>query len=186
MTPDEHAGYQEILDFWYSEAVRVQWFSSTPELDAEIRQRFEPVWKKAARGELDHWKACPEGCLALVIVLDQFPLNMFRGEAISFSTEQIAVGVAQHAVDSGMDSQLPKEQLAFLYMPFMHSEKTVHQDISVKLFSDAGLEANTRFAHHHRDIVRRFGRFPHRNAILGRENTLEELEYLASDGAFRG
>jgi uncharacterized protein (DUF924 family) len=184
--PSEEAGYQEVIDFWYSEAVRAQWFSSTPELDAKIKRRFEAVWKKAAQGELDQWKAHPEGCLALVIVLDQFPLNMYRGEAVSFSTEQIAVGVAQYAVESGMDRQLPSERLGFLYMPFMHSEQPVHQDMSVKLFSDAGLEANARFARHHRDIVRRFGRFPHRNAILGREHTTEELEYLASEEAFRG
>lgn len=159
---------------------------STPALDAEIRERFEQIWLAAKSGQLDAWKASAEGCLALCIVLDQFPLNMFRGEARSFSTEQQAVAVTKHAVAQGFDQQLPPERVMFLYMPLMHSEHLADQDESVRLFNAVGLLDNARFAEHHRGIVQRFGRFPHRNAALGRESTPAELEYLNSKEAFKG
>lgn len=177
---------EETIEFWYSDRVRLQWFASTPELDAEMRLKYEPLWCVAAKGELDGWKTSPLGCLALAIVLDQFPLNMFRGQAISYATEQQAVGVSRYAVSKGYDKALPKNQVAFLYMPLMHSENTDDQDLSVELFERAGLEENLRFARHHRELVRRFGRFPHRNAILGRTSTPQEIEYLNSKEAFLG
>ncbi len=180
ITPDD------ILDFWYSPPMPQYWFASTPVIDADIRERFGALWEQAAAGELDAWQATPEGCLALCIVLDQFPLNMFRGEVRSFSTEQQAVVVSKQAVQRGFDTLLPLERRSFLYMPLMHSEHLVDQDESVRLFDAAGLDANARFARHHRDIVRLFGRFPHRNAVLGRESTAEELAYLASKEAFTG
>lgn len=176
----------DILDFWYTPPMSGHWFSSTPAIDADIRTHYAALWQQAAQGNLDHWRQTPEGCLALCIVLDQFPLNMFRGEAKSFATEQQAVTVSKHAVAQGLDQQLPQAQLAFLYMPLMHSENLADQDESVRLFEAAGLEVNARFARHHREIVRRFGRFPHRNAILGRESTPEELVYLNSKEAFTG
>ncbi len=176
----------DILDFWYAENMRPRWFSSTPALDGEIRARFEALWISAAAGGLEHWKTSPEGCLALVIVLDQFPLNMFRGEAKSFSTEQQAVQASKYAIAQGYDQSIACERLAFLYMPLMHSENLVDQDLAVKLFEQAGLEANLRFARHHRELIRRFGRFPHRNAILGRKSSREEVDYLASREAFLG
>jgi len=175
-----------VLDFWYDESMRQCWFSSTPELDALIRNRFEVLWLRAATGELDGWKGSAEGCLALVILLDQMPLNMFRGEVISFKTEQQAVSVCKHALAQGFDKQLPADRLAFLYMPLMHSENVDNQDLSVSLFETAGLAANLRFALHHRELIRKFGRFPHRNRILGRASTPEEEAYLSSDGAFTG
>ena len=158
------------------------WFSSTPEIDANIRSRYSVLWLQAAQGDLDHWQETAEGCLALCIVLDQFPLNMFRGDAKSFSTEQQAVAVAKHAVVRGLDQHVPVERRAFLYMPLMHSESSADQDESVRLFEAAGLDGNARFAHHHRDLIRRFGRFPHRNEVLGRETTDEERAFLASGG----
>lgn len=176
----------DILDFWYTPPLPEHWFVSTPALDADIHQRFGALWEQAAAGELDAWQASPEGCLALCIVLDQFPLNMFRGETRSFSTEQHAVAVTKHAVQQGFDQLLPPERRIFLYMPLMHSEHLVDQDESVRLFEIAGLEANARFARHHREIVRQFGRFPHRNTALGRESTAEEQAYLASKEAFTG
>jgi uncharacterized protein (DUF924 family) len=121
-----------------------------------------------------------------VIVLDQFPLNMFRGEAQSYSTGEQALEVAADAVARGLDRELEGERLAFLYMPFMHSENPGDQEQSVALFEAAGLEDNLRFARHHRELIRRFGRFPHRNAILGRPSSAEELAYLASKEAFLG
>lgn len=176
----------DILEFWYTEPMASRWFSSTQELDAEIRARYESLWRLAAEGRLDDWKHSPEGCLALVIVLDQLPLNMFRGEARSFSTEQQAVGVCKLAVARGYNREIASGRLGFLYMPLMHSENLLDQDLSVKLFEQAGLEGSLRFARHHRDLIRKFGRFPHRNAILGRESSREELDYLGSKEAFLG
>lgn len=179
-------GYREILTFWFSERVKPLWFRSTPEFDAELRERFFHTWEAAAAGEFDSWRQTPEGALALVIVLDQFPLNMFRGRPESFSTAEQALEVAAGAVEKGWDKELDSSQLAFLYMPFMHSENPEDQERSVALFEAAGLESNLRFARHHRDLIRRFGRFPHRNAILGRASTDKELDYLASKEAFHG
>ncbi len=178
--------YSTLLDFWYSAEMRPRWFDSTPELDERIRIRFEPLWQLAAAGGLDHWQDTPEGALALIIVLDQLPLNMYRGRPEAFATEQRAVAVAKQAVARGFDTLIPKERLMFLYLPLMHSEHLDDQDLSVQLFAAAGLADNLRFAEHHRGIVRRFGRFPHRNAILSRTSTQEELDYLASPQAFKG
>lgn len=177
---------QDVIEFWYSENMRKCWFSSTPELDNQIRNKFEALWCKANEGELDEWKNSPEGCLALIIVLDQFPLNMFRGEAKSFKTGQKAIEAARYALEKGYNRVIPIDKLAFLYMPLMHSEQLEDQELSVKLFEDAHLESNLYFARHHREIIRKFGRFPHRNAILGRESTIEEIEYLKSRDAFLG
>ncbi len=177
---------QEILEFWFTEPVSSHWFSSTPELDQEIERRYQRLWAQAKDGLLDHWMTTAEGCLALVILLDQFPLNMFRSEADSFLTEEQAREVAAFALKRDFDQTLGDSQKAFLYMPFMHSESLQDQDRSVALFEAAGLKANLSFARHHRELIRRFGRFPHRNAILGRQSTSEERAYLESDEAFRG
>ncbi len=177
---------QSIVDFWFSEPVRKRWFDSTPEFDAQLKQRFEGVWEAAARGDLADWEATPEGVLALVIVLDQFPLNMFRGRPESFATEAASRAVAERAIARDFDAQLDDEGKPFLYLPFMHSEALQDQERSVALFAAAGLEASLKWARHHRDIVKRFGRFPHRNAILGRANSAEEQAYLDDPGAFRG
>ncbi len=177
---------QDVIEFWYTPAHRKFWFASTPEMDEIIRSRFETTWEAARSQQLDHWQQTPEGCLALTIVLDQFPLNMYRNTTESFATEQQAVAITRHAITQGFDQQLPGDRLAFLYMPLMHSEHLDDQNESVRLFSAAGLQDNARFARHHRDLIRRFGRFPHRNIILGRTSTPEEIEYLESDKAFKG
>lgn len=182
----EPADIEAVLAFWFDERVRPRWFDSTPELDEEIRRRFQSLWESAEQGGLDDWAAQPNGALALAIVLDQFPLNMFRGEPRSFATEQAAVRLARRAVREGLDQSLEPQRRVFLYMPLMHSEDPEDQDRSVHLFEASGLEQNARFARHHRELVRRFGRFPHRNAILGRQSTPEEIAYLASDEAFTG
>lgn len=176
----------DVIDYWFAEPMRKHWFRSTPDLDARIRDRFGAIWRQAAGGELSAWMRTPQGSLALAIVLDQFPLNMFRGQADAFASEAQAIEVVLHAIDRGFDRQLPLEQLAFLYMPLMHSEDLEHQERSVRLFEAAGLESNARFARHHRDLIRRFGRFPHRNLIIGRPSTAEERAYLASKEAFTG
>ena len=174
----------DILDFWYSDAISKHWFASTTELDAEIKQKFETLWQDAASHKLDSWQIQADGCLALCIVLDQFPLNMFRGEAQSIATEQQAVEVAKTAIKFGFDQEIADDRVAFLYMPLMHSENMDHQDLSVACFEKRQLEHNSRFARHHRDIIRRFGRFPHRNQILGRESSQDEIDYLNSEEAF--
>lgn len=177
---------KEIIDFWFSDRVKKQWFSSSSELDNELIEKYEAIWVKASSGKLDDWGDDPDGCLALVIILDQFPLNMFRGQAKSFKTERRSVEIAQNAIKKELDQKIEKDKLAFLYMPFMHSEDLSDQDMSVKLYRENNLEANIGFAEHHREIIRRFGRFPHRNRILGRESSEEELRYLASENAFKG
>jgi uncharacterized protein (DUF924 family) len=176
----------EILNFWFSEKIKPYWFNSTPEIDQEISQKFESVWELAAEGKLDEWHNTADSCLALIIILDQFPLNMYRNQAKSFSTEAKAIEMAEYAVAHQFDQQLSNEKLTFLYMPFMHSENLAHQDRSVTLFEAAKLETNLQFARHHRDIIQRFGRFPHRNAISGRDSTDAEIEYLNSKEAFLG
>ena len=124
--------------------------------------------------------------LALAIVLDQLPLNMYRGEARSFSTEAKAISVSKQAIEAGLDNALAKDKVGFLYMPLMHSEALADQQLSVEKFEQAGLQDNARFARHHMGLVERFGRFPHRNAILGRQSSEDEIEYLNSEQAFKG
>jgi uncharacterized protein (DUF924 family) len=177
---------QEILDFWFSDEVRKLWFNSTPEFDALLRERFEALWMRASGGELDGWLQTAAGCLALIIVLDQFPLNMFRGQAQSFASEAQSREVARVAIDKGFDQDLDLRSRAFLYMPFMHSEELVDQQLALQLFAQPGLEGSLRFALHHHDVIRKLGRFPHRNKSLGRENSEAEIEYLNSKEAFTG
>lgn len=175
---------QEVLDFWFSAVAAKRWFRSTPAFDAEIRSRFEPLWQAARDGQLSGWEDTPEGALALVIVLDQLPLNMYRDQPAGYVTEAASREVAARAIARGFDAALEDRQKAFLYLPFMHSEDPADQERSVALFERAGLSDNLKWARHHRDIVRRFGRFPHRNAVLRRESTAEELAWLASPEAF--
>jgi len=177
---------QEVLAFWFSPQVRPLWFRSTPAFDRELAARFMETYRAAAAGGLTDWDDSAQGALALVIVLDQFPLNMFRGTPASFATESAARRAADAAIAAGFDAELSDEQKAFLYMPYMHSEGLRDQDTSVQLYEAAGLSNNLKFARHHRDLIRRFGRFPHRNSILGRQSTREEIAYLNSKEAFRG
>ena len=177
---------ESIIDFWFSKKVSKLWFKSTPEFDDVIRQRFEKTWVKACNNELSHWKESANGIRALIIALDQFPLNMYRGKAISYSSENQAIDIARYAIEKNYDQEFTGEKLQFLYMPFMHSENLNDQHLSVELFEKTGLDNNIRFAKHHRDIIKRFGRFPHRNKTLHRTNTKEETEYLNSPKAFKG
>jgi uncharacterized protein (DUF924 family) len=177
---------QDIIRFWFDEIDSKLWFKSTPKFDAQLRARFEPAYLAALKYELRDWQHSPEGCLALVVLLDQFPLNMYRGKAESFAGEQKSREVARLAIEKKFDLALSDPQKAFLYMPFMHSENLKDQDLSVSLYEKARLEQNLRFAIHHRDLIKKFGRFPHRNKILCRESTAAEITYLNSDEAFLG
>lgn len=174
----------DIIHYWFSEKSKQFWFASTPSIDKEITFRYETVWEKAASGGLRSWGETADGSVALIIILDQFPLNMFRGKAKGFKTESMAVEVALNAIDNGFDEEMDNEKLLFLFMPLMHSENLGHQNLQVYLFEKYNF--NLEFSKHHRDLVKKFGRFPHRNEILGRMSTMEELDYLLSDNAFRG
>ncbi|MEA3303854.1 MAG: DUF924 family protein [Pseudomonadota bacterium] len=171
-----------ILDFWFSDEVEALWFRSTQSFDREIRDKFESLWQQGCNGELSPWEQTPQGSLALVILLDQLPLNMFRDQPQSFITEQASRDVAHRAIEKGFDKQLDNRHKHFLYMPLMHSEELSDQNRSVALLEAAGMTDNLRWAKHHRDIIARFGRFPHRNQILNRKSTSEELEWLKSGG----
>lgn len=173
-----------VLDFWFAPGMEKRWFNSSAALDAEIAARFGELWQAGRDGALRAWESDAPGALALTILLDQFPLNMFRHRPESFSTEALARGVADRAIARGLDARLQAPRLPFLYLPFMHSEDAADQARSVRLFEQAGLTENLRFARHHRDIIARFGRFPHRNAILGRPSTAEEIAWLASPQGF--
>ncbi|MCK4586154.1 MAG: DUF924 domain-containing protein [Gammaproteobacteria bacterium] len=176
----------DILTLWFSERVEPLWYNSTPEFDQELRDKYLDTYQAALKGELSAWEETPQGALALVVCLDQFPLNMFRNRAESFAGEAPSRQVAARAIEKGFDQSLEGAQKVFLYLPYMHSEELTDQDRVLELFSKAGLEDNLKWANHHRDIVKRFGRFPHRNAVLGRQSTPEEIAYLSSDEAFTG
>jgi uncharacterized protein (DUF924 family) len=175
---------QELLDFWLGELTPEDWFRGGETLDARIRDRWWPVWEEARHGAFREWTVAPRGCLALVILLDQFPRNMFRGSALAFASDRRALAVARAAVLAGHDRRLDLPERAFVYMPFEHSEAQVDQDRCVRLFLLAfGKEHEfLRHARAHREIIRRFGRFPYRNAALGRDSTPEEVAFLEAGG----
>ena len=178
--------YKDIIDFWFDENTKPLWFNSSPVFDAELKEKFEETYIAACDGKLSSWENNAEGLLALVILFDQFSLNMYRGDEKSFATEKRSREISLKAIEKGLDKTLTNEQKAFMYMPFMHSETLTDQDKAITLFEEAGLKENAKYAHHHRDIVQRFGRFPHRNSILNRENTDAEKNYLMSGEAFLG
>jgi len=177
---------QSVVEFWYSPQVKPLWFNATPEFDAQLRQRYEALYRRAAAMQLATWEENSVGALALVILLDQLPLNMYRGKTESFAGEAAARAIAQRAIEHGLDQRLDDEQKLFLYMPYMHSESIADQERAVSLYQEAEMYEHVKHARHHRDIVLRFGRFPHRNAILGRASTEAELAYLGSEEAFCG
>ena len=170
-----------ILAFW-RKAGREHWYEHDDAFDAEIRRRFLALWQKAAGGELTSWEASDDGALALVIVLDQFPRNMFRGTPQAFASDARARDVARRAIAKAVDRRVDPVLLEFLYLPFMHSEYLADQLRCIELSREAGLAENTKWAEHHAEIIRRFGRFPHRNRILGRATTPEEQAFLDEGG----
>ncbi|HSV59262.1 MAG TPA: DUF924 family protein [Variovorax sp.] len=175
---------QEVVAFW-REAGPKRWFAKDEAFDAEFKTRFEAAHHAAASGALDAWAGDAQGALALLVLLDQFPRNTWRGSARMYATDGKALEVARAAVDAGLDQRIDDPQLrAFFYLPFMHSESLADQERSVQLCQSAHPD-NLRFAQHHRDIVARFGRFPHRNAALGRATAPEEQRFL-DEGGFSG
>ena len=183
-TKDEPIGPPEVLAFWGA-AGPDKWFEKDPAFDAVIATRFAGLWHTAAEGGLAPWEETPEGALALVIVLDQFPRNMFRGEARTYATDAAARSVADRALARGFDQQVARPERQFLYLPFMHSEDRTDQERCVALARGYGDDEFLRYAEDHADIVRRFGRFPHRNAALDRATSAEEQAFL-DGGGFAG
>jgi uncharacterized protein (DUF924 family) len=174
---------EAVLEFWFNETEREKWFRKDDAFDEAVRARFANVYRSAAAGELDRWQETPRGCLALVIVLDQFPRNMFRGDARCFATDAAARAVLRHALDSGFDEGLSVPEKQFLYLPLQHSEDAADQALSVTLNAATGDADLLKWAEAHQRIVARFSRFPHRNEILGRETTPEEAEFLKEKGS---
>jgi uncharacterized protein (DUF924 family) len=171
----------EILSFW-REAGYDRWFKKDSAFDEEIRRRFLASYEAAAAGKLSGWELTADGALALLILLDQFPRNIFRGDARAFATDPLARAIAAGAVVRGFDSQVAKELRGFFYLPFEHSEYLADQERSVAFNKAAGDANGLKWAEIHADIIRRFGRFPHRNAVLGRTTTPEEQAFLDSGG----
>lgn len=174
---------QAILDFWFVELTTQQHFAKDAVLDETIRTRFGATLEAAARCELFAWRATSEGRLAEIIVLDQFSRNVYRATTQAFAQDALALVLAQELVASGQDRGLPMAQRVFAYMPYMHSESALVHAQAVALFSQPGIEGNLDFELRHKAIIDRFGRYPHRNAILGRTSSAQELAFLAEPGA---
>ena len=176
----ESAEAAEVVAFWRA-AGPPRWFRKDSAFDAEFRERFLTLHQRAAGGELDGWAASAEGALALVILLDQFPRNAFRDTARMYATDAMAGRIARSALERGLDLEVLQELRNFMYLPLMHSEDPPDHDLCTQKTAALGGEAH-RFALHHQDIIRRFGRFPHRNALLGRASTREEEAFMAQGG----
>ena len=177
MTPDE------VLDFWFDPENQPFWFKKSVTFDESVRDRLGEAHEAAAAGRLEAWRETPEGALALVILLDQVPRNIHRDTPRAFATDPAALAVARAAVEAGFDGDLERDQKLFLYLPFEHSEDLADQERSIALFSAMGSARHTDYAVRHRDIIARFGRFPHRNTILNRPSTPQEAEFLTKPGS---
>lgn len=176
-TPDN------ILDFWFNETTPSQWWGKSEDFDKHIATRFGTLLDEASRCELYSWRDTPAGRLAEIIVLDQFSRNIFRNHSRAFACDPLALGLAQTAVTRGADLELNFTQRAFLYMPYMHSESPLIHSVAVSLFSQDGMGSNLEFELRHKNIIDRFGRYPHRNDLLGRTSTPEEIEFLGKPGS---
>ncbi|MDN6322474.1 MAG: DUF924 family protein [Halomonas sp.] len=174
---------QAVLDFWFEALTPAQWFKKDPEMDQTILQRFGALHAKAAQCECYAWRSTAHGRLAEIIVLDQFSRNIYRDDPRAFATDALALALAQEAVAAGSDTELTNEQRAFLYMPYMHSEAATIHEVAMQLFDQPGLENNRDFEVRHKAIIDRFGRYPHRNEVLGRVSTHEEQVFLKQPGS---
>jgi uncharacterized protein (DUF924 family) len=172
-----------ILSFWFQEIEPRMWWVKSAEFDRLIESRFGDVHRAAGRCELFAWRATPEGRLAEVIVLDQFSRNIHRDTPLAFACDPLALALSQEAVAAGADLRIEESRRVFLYMPWMHSESAVVHAAALELFTRPGAEDNLGYERRHKAIIDRFGRYPHRNAILGRESTPEEIAFLATPGS---
>jgi len=178
MTPSD------ILQFWFKECTPKQWFSKDENFDAKLRERFLDVHGKIVRSETKDWRVTPQGRLAEIIVLDQFSRNMFRNFPEAFAGDSLALSLAREAVKAGDDKKLTPNERQFLYMPYMHSESKEAHEEALGLFESLGGEEALKYERDHKEIIDRFGRYPHRNAILGRVSTPEEIEFMKTHTGF--
>ncbi|HEY0858467.1 MAG TPA: DUF924 family protein [Albitalea sp.] len=190
MNATENTTAAAVLDFWFGagDAPRAEWFRKDPAFDAHIAERFGPLVERALAGELRDWDHAPDSALARILLLDQFTRNIFRDSARAFAGDALALAAARAMVAQGQDLQLPALRRAFVYLPFEHAEELDAQDESVRLFSALAacsphVQEMLDYAHRHRDVIERFGRFPHRNALLGRESTADEIAFLREPGS---
>jgi uncharacterized protein (DUF924 family) len=171
----------DVLNFWFVEHGQKDWFGGGPEFDRKLADRFAETHAAVARGEAWTWRATPEGRLAEIIVLDQFSRQIHRGSPLAFASDDMALALAQEAVAGGHDMGLEPARRRFLYMPYMHSESLLVHEEAMRLFTELGEVETLKFEALHAAVLRRFGRYPRRNAVLGRKSTPEELDYIASD-----
>lgn len=175
----------EVLDFWLSEMGPEGWYAGTPEVDEQIRERFSDLWQAASEGGIEHWIAGPAATLAYLIVTDQFPRNLWRGQGKAFATDAMALAAAKVAIAEGWDMEAPEPERQFFYLPFMHSEDLAEQEYCIGLMAERMPEtgaSNHLHARAHTEVIRRYGRFPYRNEALGRETTAEEAAFLEAGG----
>lgn len=175
--------YQDIYEFWFEDIDQKSWWSAEPAFDQLIRQRFGDVLRRAALAELFNWRREPRGCLAEIIVLDQFSRNIYRGTPTAFAQDAMALALSQAAVARGVHLELTPVERGFLFLPYMHSESKVIHEAAEPLYRDHALPNNYNFELKHKQIIDRFGRYPYRNKILGRESTAEEVEFLTQPGS---
>lgn len=173
----------EIIKFWFEELNPKQWFISSEELDYRIYKQFGEIHEAAANGELEAWRQTPAESLAEIIILDQFSRNIYRGKPAAFKNDLGALVLAQEALSKGFPKKVETLKRSFFYMPFMHSESLKIHQTAVKLFNEPGMEENFEYEIKHKQIIERFGRYPHRNEILGRNSTDEEIEFLSQPGS---
>lgn len=172
-----------ILKFWFEEIGHSQWWTKNDEVDQQIRERFAEIHQKAIRCELFDWRKDAAGRLAEIIVLDQFSRNLFRDSPLSFANDSLALGLSQEAISVGADQSLSPIQRSFLYMPFMHSESLIIHEIAMDLYKKNGIKSNIDFEIKHQEVIKKFGRYPHRNKILGRASTRAEIDFLKQPGS---
>ncbi len=175
--------YQNVIHFWFDEIDKSKWYSKDHAFDELISSRFTGLHAQAAKCELFAWRSTALGCLAEVIILDQFSRNMFRGSADSFAQDSLALSLAQSAILAGLDLELTTEQRSFLYMPFMHSESLVIHEQAMDLFTKLGLASSLDYEKKHKAVIERFGRYPHRNKVLKRSSSDEEILFLQQPGS---
>jgi uncharacterized protein (DUF924 family) len=173
----------DIVRFWFEELTPKDWYRKDQALDTEIERRFGAIYAELKSGVPANWLTTPKGWLAAIIVLDQFPRNLFREDRRAFATDAEALALSKRAIAAGIDMKLMPEERAFLYMPFQHSEDAADQARSIELFTALGIPSNLDFAQRHKAIIDRFGRFPHRNGVLGRASTEDESEFLRQPGS---
>ena len=173
----------DVINFWFDEIDPKLWFKKDDQFDQHLRSRFSSIHRRAVQSELFDWRVDAEGRLGEIIVLDQFSRNMFRDSSVAFASDPLSLALAQEGVSLGLDQQLAPEKRTFLYMPYMHSESLKVHEVAVGLFTGLGRENNLDYELRHKAIIERFGRYPHRNEVLGRQSTSEEVEFLTQPGS---